>query len=79
MDRITDYRDEILDVCSTTPGVVCGPDVYSLLGPGDFDGCDVHPNAAGHLAMFRELAPAFDVAPYFPWEEVASDRGESNG
>ncbi len=58
MDRITDYRDEILDLCITTPGVVCGPDVYSLLGPGDFDGCDVHPNAAGHAALADALIAA---------------------
>lgn len=33
----------------------------------------VHPNATGHLALFRALAPMFDVAPYFAWEEVATD------
>ncbi len=31
----------------------------------------VHPNAVGHLAMFREMAPVFDVAPHFLWEETA--------
>ena len=30
----------------------------------------VHPNAQGHLAIFRELAPVFRVPRYFPWEEV---------
>ena len=29
-----------------------------------------HPNAIGHLALFRELAPTFDVPLFFPWEEV---------
>lgn len=30
----------------------------------------VHPNALGHLVLFRELAPAFDVSKHFPWEEM---------
>ena len=30
----------------------------------------VHPNAIGHLALFRELAPTFEVPLFFPWEEV---------
>jgi lysophospholipase L1-like esterase len=30
----------------------------------------VHPNAQGHLAIFREVAPFFQVPRYFPWEEV---------
>jgi hypothetical protein len=31
----------------------------------------IHPGAQGQLAFFRELAPLFGVAPYFPWEEHA--------
>ena len=30
----------------------------------------IHPGWLGHLAFFRELAPLFGVAKYFPWEEV---------
>ncbi|MCF6174607.1 MAG: SGNH/GDSL hydrolase family protein [Victivallaceae bacterium] len=30
----------------------------------------IHPGYLGHLAFFRELAPLFEVAKYFPWEEV---------
>jgi lysophospholipase L1-like esterase len=30
----------------------------------------IHPGSIGHLAFFRELAPFFEVAKYFPWEEV---------
>lgn len=30
----------------------------------------VHLNAVGHLAMFREIAPLFEVPRFFPWEEV---------
>lgn len=29
-----------------------------------------HPGALGHLAFFRELAPLFGVATYFPWEHI---------
>ncbi len=30
----------------------------------------IHPGYIGHLAFFRELAQLFEVAEYFPWEEV---------
>ena len=30
----------------------------------------IHPNAVGHLAMFREMAPVFKVSSHFLWEEV---------
>jgi lysophospholipase L1-like esterase len=30
----------------------------------------IHPGHLGHLAFFHELAPLFEVAPYFPWEEI---------
>jgi len=60
---LTGYRGEILDVCASTPGVVCGPDVFTLLGPSDFAPGNVHPNAQGHAeiavaveASIRELA-----------------------
>jgi lysophospholipase L1-like esterase len=33
----------------------------------------VHPGPQGHLAIFRELAPVFGVARYFPWEEAGID------
>jgi hypothetical protein len=33
----------------------------------------VHPGPIGHLALFRDLAPLFDVAKYFPWEEVGTE------
>jgi len=34
----------------------------------------IHPGYLGHLAFFRELAPLFGVATYFPWEEVDLNR-----
>lgn len=30
----------------------------------------VHPGPVGHLAFFRDMAPAFGVPRYFPWEDV---------
>lgn len=30
----------------------------------------IHPGWLGHLAFFRELAPCFEVPPYFPWDEA---------
>ena len=30
----------------------------------------VHPGPTGHLAIFRQIAPYFEVPPYFAWEEV---------
>jgi hypothetical protein len=50
-------------LCSQRPNVVCGPDVYDLLGPADFDGCDVHPNAAGHRKIGEALAATLAGPP----------------
>ena len=33
----------------------------------------IHPGPLGHRALFRELAPHFGVAKYFPWEEIEED------
>ena len=30
----------------------------------------IHPGYLGHLAFFREIAPLFEVSPYFPWEGI---------
>jgi lysophospholipase L1-like esterase len=49
------YRDELLDVCTSTPGVVCGPDVFALLGRSDFAPGNVHPNAQGHAKIALAL------------------------
>lgn len=61
MDLVMQYRDEVLDLCTTTAGVVCGPDVTTLLGPADFDGCDVHPDASGHEAIADALVDALQA------------------
>lgn len=38
-------------------------------------GDGIHPGRLGHLAFFRELAPLFRVARYFPWEEIGPEIG----
>jgi lysophospholipase L1-like esterase len=47
-DRLRSYGTEIDRLCAFTMNVVCGPDLTSLLTPDDFEGDDLHPNAAGH-------------------------------
>ncbi|MCA9492476.1 MAG: SGNH/GDSL hydrolase family protein [Myxococcales bacterium] len=58
LDRLADYRAFDLALCSHHAGVVCGPDVYTLLGPADFRGCDVHPNGQGHAVLGEAVADA---------------------
>ena len=52
------YRAEILALCSV-PGdaILCGPDVFELLGPEDF-GNSVHPNAFGNAKIAAALHDA---------------------
>lgn len=49
--RLEAYRTIVGSMCTTCEGVVCGPDVYTLLNEDDFKGCDVHPNGLGHLTL----------------------------
>jgi lysophospholipase L1-like esterase len=62
-DRLTGYRDEVVDICSKTSGVVCGPDVFTLLDPDlDFEG-GVHPNAYGHAMIAQSLYQTIVAIP----------------
>jgi len=62
--RLEGYRNQIIAICLTTPGVVCGPDVYTLLDPVvHFASCDVHPNAAGHALLGQALADVITSLP----------------
>jgi lysophospholipase L1-like esterase len=54
--RLEAYRTIVGSMCSTREGVVCGPDVYTLLNEDDFQGCDVHPNGLGHLTLGIAIA-----------------------
>ncbi len=63
-DRLAGYRAEVLTACLTTPGLICGPDVYDLLDPvADAEGCDVHPNAGGHAKLGLALAAKLQAPP----------------
>lgn len=51
-----EYRDEILAACDAPEdAVLCGPDLYSLLTPSDFELDDIHPNGAGHQKIADAL------------------------
>lgn len=60
--RLEGYRVELAEMCASMAQVVCGPDVYTLLEPDDFQGCDVHPNGLGHLDIGVALADAVRAA-----------------
>lgn len=54
--RLEAYRTIVGTMCNTRAGVVCGPDVYTLLDEDDFQGCDVHPNGLGHRTLGTAIA-----------------------
>lgn len=49
--RLEAYRTIVRSMCSKREGVMCGPDVYTLLNEDDFQDCDVHPNGLGHKVL----------------------------
>lgn len=59
---LVQYRAQVLDICGA-PGdaILCGPDVYVLLGPSDF-GNSIHPNGAGNAKIASALDPAIRSA-----------------
>jgi len=50
------YRTIVREMCTTRDGLVCGPDVYTLLKEEHFQGWDVHPNGLGHLTLGIAIA-----------------------
>ena len=56
--RLDAYRIIVNAICDADERVVCGPDVYRVLGDEDFQGCDVHPNGIGHLHLGVAVAEA---------------------
>ena len=51
-ERLGRYRDVITRLCERNERVVCGPDLFSMLGPREHLGPDnVHLNQAGHNAI----------------------------
>ena len=59
--RIVEYRAAILEMCSYGGGVVCGPDLYTLLDRvthfASEPPLEVHPNAAGHTKIAEAMEP----------------------
>jgi lysophospholipase L1-like esterase len=55
---LIDYRDEALEICASGSRLVCGPDVFELLSPSDFQAGNIHPNRTGHA----KIAAALDRA-----------------
>ncbi len=71
-ERLIAYADVIKELCSTESSTTCGPDLYNLLQPSDFDEFDVHPNADGHKKIAVALAVFLDelTPPLSSWEYV---------
>jgi lysophospholipase L1-like esterase len=62
--RLSLYRREIFAICSAPDdAILCGPDVFTLLGDADFAPNDVHPNAQGHARIAAALLDAVRAVP----------------
>jgi len=54
--RLAGYRDAVLALCGgADPGIVCGPDLFTLLDASDFDAGNVHPRLSGHTKIADAL------------------------
>jgi lysophospholipase L1-like esterase len=63
-NRLIGYREQVLDICSETSSVICGPDVFALLDPVlHFEGGDLHPNARGHAIIAQSLYETIAAIP----------------
>ena len=67
------YRIAAYEICSQHPDVICGPDIYTLLDPSDFDDCNIHPNQQGHAKMAQAIGKSLvRHAPIAPEIQVFS-------
>jgi lysophospholipase L1-like esterase len=62
-ELLAGYREEVLALCGASPGVVCGPDLFTLLDASDFFRNDVHPNIAGHRKIADALQATIETLP----------------
>ncbi len=62
--RASEYRDYLLEKCSSHEEIHCGPDLYVELDTGlHFADSDVHPNSLGHQVIASELADSVLAIP----------------
>ena len=61
--RVFDYRSQIQSLCGAPDdAVLCGPDIFALLQPDDFQDGNVHPNAYGQAKIASALHDAILAA-----------------
>jgi lysophospholipase L1-like esterase len=64
MIRLSQYRLAIDAICSAPDdAIMCGPDLFTLLGDADFSAGDAHPNAQGHARIAEALLDAIHALP----------------
>lgn len=65
--RLSGYREQIRLLCGASPddAIVCGPDLQQQMRPEHFAAQSLHPNAAGHALIARELCDALKPGSRF--------------
>jgi lysophospholipase L1-like esterase len=54
--RLMSLRAQVEQLCASEPRVECGPNLFDLLAPDDFEPSNLHPNATGHARIAEALA-----------------------
>jgi lysophospholipase L1-like esterase len=78
--RLALLGNRVLALCEAMPGVVCGPDLYTLLKDESYfsivnGALNVHPNAAGHALIAEELHETIlDLSPPPACEDEAGPK-----
>jgi hypothetical protein len=57
---LVEYREVVLETCSTNDRIECGPDLWTFLGPGHFGDGATHMNQAGHDAVADALIDFYE-------------------
>jgi lysophospholipase L1-like esterase len=61
--RLMSLRARVAEVCAVEPRVDCGPNLFDLLAPDDFEPQDLYPNAQGHARIASALAEVLRGLP----------------